>query len=471
MQTRKLAASGALAIVLAADVAHAGGFAVGRFGADHGQPALGNAYAVYFNPGAMGAMDGSQFVLDGTLAIRTAAYSRPASALSPSEDASKSDPRYVAANTGQSTLFNVLGVPYVGFVTDFGGTDLRFGYATYVPFGGAVRWEQNSAYSGSSLAPGAVDGPQRWQSISDEAESLYNTVALAYRIRVARLSIGAGVSLVYNSVHSTRARNPDGSDDVFAANGGMQEGRALLDVSGMNVAVSAGIHWEPLADRSLRIGLSYVSPPAVGQMRLHGQFHEQLGTVRDPAKPKDIDFLQTYPDIIRLGVAYRVVKSVDLRADASYERWSRYKRQCVVLPGASCDVDGTGADASGLVLANFPREWKDAITARAGVGFWLDPATELFGSGTFGTPAAPKSNVDPTQFDSYTLGFTLGLRYEITKNLFAAASYNYIDFLPFTVDAGQSKLATYAQPSRSPSADGRYEAQLFFVNANVTVAF
>src|SRR5262245_24545475 len=83
------------------------GFLNARLADPHGHPALANAYAVYFNPAALGGIDGSEVVVDGTLVYRTVDYERVTSALSPSI-VQRPDATYVAANTGQAHAANVL---------------------------------------------------------------------------------------------------------------------------------------------------------------------------------------------------------------------------------------------------------------------------------------------------------------------------------------------------------------------------
>src|SRR6478609_7306262 len=101
--------------------AHASGYLAARFGADHGTPAMANAYAVYFNPAAMGGTgSGTQLVLDGTVLLRQVSYFRPTDALSPSPSNSGGDALYRSANTGQAKLGNVLALPYIGFVSGLG---------------------------------------------------------------------------------------------------------------------------------------------------------------------------------------------------------------------------------------------------------------------------------------------------------------------------------------------------------------
>ncbi len=450
------------------NTAHAGGISASRFGSDHGTPAQSNPYSVYFNPAAMGGMTGTEIVVDGTFAVRSLEYTRPVGALSPSDAAQSTNATYRNANTGDATALNVLAVPYLGLVTDLGSKDFRLGFAMYVPFGGAAKWNQTP--SGSGQAPGAIDGPQRWSIISGQQSSLFNTLAVAYRIEPLKLTIGASGSLVLNSAKSLRARNADGSDDVLTTNGGLQEGRALLDASNVDIGATLGAFYE--ATRRLRFGASYNFQPGFGQQRLKGTFLQQFGTTAQEATPQKIDFLTSLPDVIRIGVAWRVSPDFEWRMDGVWERWSRMKNQCVVLPGAACNInpDGSG-DGSGSVIANFPRAWKDSFGVRTGIGYWLSPETELFLGGSFGTPAIPKQTVDALYFDAFSLGASVGVRHQILKGLFGALSYNYIYDLPFEVTPSQSTLNQKAAPSNSPSAAGRYAEQVYFFNANVTYRF
>ena len=259
------------AALLVPGAARASGFLTDQFGNDHGQPALANAYSVYFNPAAMGGMKGSDLVIDGVAAVHGETFDRQAP-LSPSASNDGSDPTYVLANTGQAKLLNVLAAPFAGFVTDFGGSKLRLGIAAYIPFGGQVSWQKNTAWDGSTVAPGASDGSQRWASISAATSSIYDTAALAYRIEPAHLSLGVNVSLIRTTLADTRARNADGSDDLTSSGGSLKEGRTYIDVSAFQVGASAGVYWEAVPGTLPHPGASYTSAPNFGTMRHKGTF-------------------------------------------------------------------------------------------------------------------------------------------------------------------------------------------------------
>ena len=459
----------ALALLSTARNARAGGFMTDQFGSDHGQPALSNAYSVYFNPAAMAGMKGTDITLGGVVAARSVGYNRPASALSPNCGAASatcttaSDPTYISANTGQATLFNALAAPFLGGVTDFGGSNFRLGLAAYVPFGGSVSWQKTASQLG---APGAQDGAQRWASISTTITSLYSTLALAYRIEPLHMGIGLSVSAINSSIKDTRAHNADGSDDVNTANNGIAEGRSYLDVSGWQVGAAVGLYWEPTT--TLRLGASYTSQPNFGTMRLNGTFNQwQQGTTEIK---QNADMLQAYPDVIRVGGAWRAAPDAEVRLDVAWERWSLLKNQCVVAAGQSCNLkaDGSIADNS-VVEVNVPRNFQDTVKVRLGGAYWVQPQTELFGSFAVETSSVKSAYQDPLVFDSTRLYGTLGIRYGFTKHFYGSAAYTYVYFMPVTVD--DSAYSTPKPPSKTPSENGSYTAQLYVLDAALSYVF
>lgn len=446
--------------------AHASGYLTARFGSDHGTPAAPNPYAIYFNPAALGGMEGTQVTGDLSLGIRAVTYDRSNDALSPSSPAVANNADYVAANTGRAKLLNVVPLPYLGAASDLGIKNLRVGYALYVPFGGMADWTKRTA---NGYAPGADDGPQRWANISGQILAVYNTAAVAWRFPEAHLTVGANVSLIYHSAKTVRARNVDGSDDVRLGNGGLKEGRSYLDVSGMNLSAALGLYWEPNDD--LKLGLSYTSQPGFGTTRMSGTLEQQFGNDAKPAEKTEVDLLQAYPDIIRLGGAYRTSKTTEVRLDFEFVRWSTFKNQCVVQRGADCNIDDKGNQpADGKVVLNLPRNWNNAIGVRLGGAVWPVAQVEIFGSVGLTTSAVPKETIDASTIDSTRFYGALGARYAFSKAFALAFSYNPIYFLPVDTK-GANNLDTYASSSKSPSADGKYNSIIHLVNVNGTISF
>lgn len=464
-----LAASSAAALTYGSS-AHASGYLAARMGSDHGTPAMANAYAIYFNPAAMGGTKGTTITGDLSLLLRHASYTRTADALSPTDPNSTKDPTYVAANTGKASITNVIALPFLGATTDFGTKNFRMGVAAYIPFGGQASWDKTNGAAG---APGSTDGPQRWHNISGIIIAEYNTLAASYTIAPIRLTLGASVSAVFHDVKTVRARTPDDSDDIVGFDGSLKEGRSLLSASGWNVGASVGAYWQDEENR-LRLGLAYLSQPGFGTTRMSGELTQQLGNATSANVAKKIDFLQTYPDIVRLGGAYRVPgDKVEVRADFEYVRWSVFDKQCVVNEGAACETNrDTGAATSDprQIVINIQRNWRDAVGARAGGAYFWNDDLELFGSLGFTTPAVPVGTIDASTIDAFRIYATLGAKYAVSQHVALGGSYNHIFFL--NVDtANRSQLDQFQAPSKSPSADGKYSSTVGFLNLNASYTF
>ena len=457
----------ATVVLTSASASFAGGFATGRFGADHGNPMTANPFAVYFNPGAVGATRGTNLTLDVSLAYRRVDYDRSVDALSPSSSQPKGDRSYADANTGAASAKNFAAAPYFGVTSDLGTRMFALGFASYVPYGGAASWGKADRFEGSASVPGAVDGPQRWQIISGSQLAWYNTVAAAVKIPGSGLSVGVSASYVRHTLKTSRARNADGSDDIRDAGGGLIEGRSVLDVTGANIAVSAGVLYAP-SDK-LRLGLSYLSKPGFGEMRLSGELRNQVGNAQKEQK-LDVDLLQTLPDAVLLGGAVRVSPDVELRFDANMTRWSAFDRQCVVAKGKSCTTAADGSANLDDVLVVLPRKWKDTYGARAGASIFNEGDLEIFMSGAIDTSAVPATSLDATYPDAFKVFGTVGAKKTWANRYSVAASYNHVYFLPVSTGA-KSQNSAGQPPSRSPSSDGRYDQTIVFVNVNGTVRF
>jgi len=440
---------------------------------------------VYFNPAALGGTTGATITGDLSVVVSWERYKRSADALSQYDTATLNDVEYRNQNTGRGNLTNVLPLPFLGLNTDFGGSKyFRAGYAFYIPFGGLAKWDKRSPVGG---APGTTDGAQRWHNISGELLAIYNTFAFAVKVH-PRFTIGVNVSPVIHRVKTVRARNADGSDDTLAPSG-LVEGRSLLEASAVNLSAALGVYWEPTDN--LKLGVSYTSQPGFGETRMNGTLTTQIAGA-NPGTPDKVDFLQSYPDLIRFGAAGKISEKVELRGDFEFERWSVLKRQCIVKEGGDCTVgsDGRAAMAGETfngkvvtedkVILNVPRNWNNSIGFRVGPSYQVSEQLQLFGSLGFSTPAVPKETIDASTIDAYRIGGAIGARYVFSQHFTLAGSYNHIHF--FEVDTeGKSVQNLRDFPSRSgggqynasrsPSADGKYNSEVGFVNVNASYTF
>jgi long-chain fatty acid transport protein len=450
---------------LASSSAEASEFLNARFGSDDGNPVAQSPFAVYYNPAGIAGIKGTQLSVDGSLVYRHASYDRTASALSKPADTRDA---YVRANTGKATLNNILTLPFLGIGSKLGTKNFAVGYAFYVPFGGQAKWDKNDSFKNDPTNPGAADGQARWSSISGSAVSLYNTIAAAVNTTDGVWSFGINASLIHTTLNTVRARNGTGDDQTLLPSGSYAEGRSLLEASGFQFGLGAGIMFMPTPE--LKVGLSYTARPNFGEMRLKGDLKTQLGTQPERGDSVPVDVLQTFPDVIRLGASYQVSKDLMIRGDVNYVTWSALTKQCVADRGADCNVLGDGSNPDGKVRVNIPREWQDAYGFRLGAVYGISDTFQIFGSGAYDSSATPDKTLDATYMDAKKVIGTLGVRKQFGDKVGIAASFAHVQF--FTVDTtGKGGQFQYAPPSKSPSGDGIYKQTYDLINLNGTYSF
>ena len=457
----------ALVWVAASPPAQAGGFAASRFGGEFGHPTTDHPSAIYFNPAGLALSTGTGLYLEGLFIYRGANYTRDSGAIDnivPDGEVATGTPEdAVSANAGEATLANMLAAPFVAVTSDLGVKNLGVGLALYAPFGGSASWDQNSAYEGNEQYPGAVDGPARWATIEGTIQALYVSLGGAYRIPAARLSLGLSINGVRQVVDTVRARNTSGTDHLTSSTGTVVEGRSLVEVSGTTLSIGAGVIWE--ANDKLRVGASYQSQPGFGENTLKGDLTNQYGT--GSVEPGPIDFLQSLPDVIRLGASLRVNPKVELRLSGDYTRWSVFDRQCLLdanQPDRNCDITDSGAvgpDAVGVIVV-LPRDWKDTYGFKAGGSYFHTPNLELFGGASYDSSAVPDKTLDPALMDMPKLVASLGARMKLLgEKMTVIASYTHVYYFSRTTDPrlrdSNGDVIAPSPPSLNPDSAGTYK--------------
>ncbi|MCX4243283.1 OmpP1/FadL family transporter [Paraliomyxa miuraensis] len=461
--------------------AEASGFAVARFGGEHGHPTTDNATAIYYNPAGIALSKGTHVFVDGTVALRWASYDRPSTAVNNqmSLDAAP------GANDGKATLFNGVAGPFIGATSDFGTDFMVAGAAVYFPFGGSAVWDKNPAYIDSERFPGAQDGTQRWYSIDGTIRSMYITTAAAFNIEKIGLTLGLSGSVIRSEVVTIRARNTDGTDDLLDNNGNLKEGRSYIDVKGWQGGFALGATYNLLKKDKLWLGASYTSQPnVVGGMTLEGSLYNTLALAEPSETP--VELTQTLPEIVRFGARYRPTDRVELRLFGDFTRWSVFDKQCVLdtnVEGRSCEFDGVdtalddpeafggdGPDDQVVgVTQHLPRYWKNAGGVRVGASYWFLPRLEGYLGLGFDSTAVPLQTLDPALMDMNKVSVSAGARWQIIDHLGLAFTSTELFFM--TVDTeGENALNKFQSPTRQPDANGEYKQffQLFNLYADVS---
>lgn len=484
MRTRKLWIS-ALAfagITSLPSVAAASGISSARFGGEHGHPTTDNATAIYYNPAGIALSKGTHIFVDGTMALRWASYDRPA--IVPEVINSQSSVDLApGANSGKATLFNAIMAPFFGVTSDFGTDFVYGGLAAYFPFGGSAVWDKNPTYQDSDLAPGAVDGVQRWYSIDGTIRSMYLTGAIGFNIRKIGLSLGASASAIRSEVVTIRARNTDGTDDVVSPDGSLKEGRSYIDVNGWQGGFALGAVYDVLNKGFLWLGVSYTSQPNVaGGMELEGTL-DNVFALGEPSR-SSVHLTQTMPDIVRFGVRWKPTDKSELRLFGDYTRWSVFDKQCVLditVEGRNCDFANTGSalddpenfgeqGTTAGVAQHLPRFWRDAGGVRVGGSYWFLPQLETYVGLGYDSTAVPLETMDPALIDSHKMTLSVGAKWQILKQFALALTSTQVFF--FSTDTnGDNALNRFQPPTRQPSGEGEYKQFFQLFNLYADVAF
>ncbi len=483
MRTRKLLLT-ALAFAGVSSlptVASASGISAARFGGEHGHPTTDNPTAIYYNPAGIALSKGTHIFVDATLALRWASYNRPGVVpdVVNSQDSIDLAP---GANDGKATLFNSIAAPFIGVTSDFGTDFIYGGLSVSFPFGGAAVWDKNPTYEGSDVAPGAVDGVQRWYSIDGTIRSMYITGAVAYNIRKIGLSLGLSGSAIRSEVVTIRARNVDGTDDVVAPNGALKEGRSYVDVNGWQGGFGIGAVYNVLKKDKVFIGASYTSQPnVVGGMTLEGTL-DNVFTLGEPSQDQ-VELTQTMPDIFRLGVRWRPTDKSELRLFGDYTRWSVFDKQCVLNkndPDRNCDFanadsalddpESFGEQGTTAAIQHLPRFWKDAGGVRVGGSYWFLPQLEGYLGLGYDSTAVPIETIDPALIDMHKMSLSVGARWQIIKHFAMALTSTELFF--FKVDTnGDNALNKFQSPTRQPSGEGEYKQFFQLFNLYMDISF
>lgn len=433
-----------VASVAAPREAFASGISVARFGGEHGHPTTTNATAIFYNPAGIGMSEDTHLFLDVSLAWRKVSYKHDAVA---SDDTS-----VPGANDGTGKLFNVLASPMVGVTTKLG--DLALGAGFYVPYGGQSVWDKNDDFKDDPAYAGPYDGVQRWYVMEGIIRSSFITLAGAYHIKPARLSVGLSGNLILSTVDTIRAKTTSGNNDLDT------EGRAYLHTTGVDWSLGVGALYEAMP-KQLWLGASYQSRPNLSGMKdLEGNQRTLLVNANGTFSESDVPATLSHdlPDVIRVGGRYRPVPDMEVRLFGDYTRWSVLERHVV----KNTDND--------TFLLDQERNWKDTFGVRAGVSKWVSKPLEVYGGAGFSSNAVPDETLEPALPDWDAISFTAGGRYEIVDKLFASLSYTQLVYLPRDTN-GKNTLTEPSRAVPNPDAGGKYKQAVGVVNLNVDFSF
>lgn len=360
-----------LALLVAAGVAHGGGFAVAEQSAVAGGTASAStaraddAGAAWYNPAAL-ADDGGLRVGLGVLAA------------APSVRAEAMDGAWSA-----ETLSGVSTPPHLQ--VSFATGDLVFGAAAGVPYGGGVTWPE--------------DWAGRHEIISSRLEVFRVAPFVGYRIGALR--VAAGVHADFGRMRINRTLDfVDTEGDVHLDMDGRAFGIDLAAYVQASPEVAVGVSYKSRATLELRGGADFEAPDAFN-MKTQDQY---VGTVVE------------LPDRIAVGARWHRDRWSVL-GDLVITTWARYEQLAI-------DFDREATPDTTLVTA-----WGTTVGLRGGAEYAVRPSTVVRGGGFFDPSPARDQHLAPSSPDSTRVGVTAGASHEIARDVTVDGFYEYMHLL------------------------------------------
>lgn len=375
MKTRHILAAAALAACLTAG---AQGYQVNLQGqVQQAMGGAGTAYmqdaaALFFNPG------GASFVKENSVNL----------GVSPTI----SNIQFLDKNTGQTARTkSPVSYPFAAYAL-FGLKDsskLKFGLAVYTPFGSTVQWEDG--WMG------------RYALTKLQLQSIFFQPTVSYKI-TDKIGFGAGF------VYATGKVNLQKDLPVVDASG--KSGHAELDGAAKGFGFNAGLYFQ--ATDKLSFGLSYRSrvnmkvdngdatftvPASLSSNFPNGKFSSEL----------------PLPDVITLGVAYKVDPKLTLALDINYVGWKAYDTLAFDYTNNTTSLADTKSareyKSSPAFRLGAQYKLTDAFAVRLGLGYTISPVQD-----GYLTPETPDAN---------RINYIIGLGYTFNKKFGVNASFQF----------------------------------------------
>jgi len=379
--------------------AFASGFQINEHGAK--AMGMGGAFvaqasdpsAIFFNPAGIGFLQGFRASLGATLIMPTTTHTSPGG----------------VATDMESQIF----YPPNAYVTYGLPSGWSFGLGFFAPYGLGTEWPTD--WSGQRLA------------VKADLQSFYINPVVAYH-PTENLSIGVGFSYIFSNVSLTRRVN------LPTVPVNPTDGTVELDADGTSWDFSVGILYKPAKVWS--IGASYrhsaeVDYEGTATFSNMPTLTTPIGSIPlAPYFPGGIGkTMIQLPNQGWLGVAVTPVDPFTLEADFQWTRWSTYESLAIDMPVGPV-FPPAGRPLQGPTTS--VKDWYDVFIARLGGEYrWEKVALRL--GVIYDFSPQPARTVEPLLPDADRWEGTIGLGFNLSKNLAVDVAYQYILFNDRTV--------------------------------------
>ena len=318
---------------------------------------VNDSSAVYYNPAALGEIEGDNILVTGTYAgIYNSVENSGRRAVN------KHDDNYLA------TLFANYHIP---------GTDFTLGMGSYTPFGLATTYDREF----TSFAAERT-----------ELKTIYVTPAMSWHPS-KNFAVGAGLSFVHVSGLFTRS--------LCLAGGGAcvsPASQGILRLTDTANAFTYNLGFLVKPAENLKMGLSYRARADIrfdtADVKLGGAL-APFGNLRANVRPIP------FPPVINAGVFWQINPSWGAEFVYEYARWSEFDR-----------FSATFSPAVPLPGFSLPEDWENTSTLRVGSFYKINQSWEVRGGLAIEETPIPNRTLNPAIPGADLLTLNAGVGYK-----------------------------------------------------------
>lgn len=405
---------------------HAGGYQVNEHsarGTAMGGAVFANlkdASAIYFNPGALSFIPGTNIVLGTTLIFPSSSFTGPATGNTATKI--ESNVYYPSVLYGSHTLAN-------GF---------SFGLGVFNPYGLGTEWDEN--WGG------------RYLGIESTLRTFFINPTAAYRIS-DRVGIGLGLNYVIASVKLTQAL------ELFDPQTGVQlpDGRASLEGDGTGFGWNVGLYLRPTDD--INIGLAYRSKVTVD---VDGEADITVVAPFAPLLPggkATTEFVT--PANLHVGFSYLGIENLSINLGFQYVFWEEVEKILIDFE------QKTPLQDTQQLLFNY----ENGYILRVGFEYSVNPQLDIRAGYLFDSNPSQDEYLTPRLPDSDRHGITLGFGYRLSDLVTVDVGYMFLSFVERQITNSQINFRpTYSSlppPIGSPTPmNGTYSSSANLLGLN-----
>jgi len=362
-----------------------------------------NAAAIYYNPAGIAQLVDNNFRA-GIYAIDLDSSFRPPSGVPNSGKTYHSSDHFAA-------------VPQFFYAYAPTNLPLSFGLGVYAPFGGSMRWPQDTGF----------------RTVATSGSLKYITINPVAAVKILdSLSIGGGAMVNYVNMNIKQGLRPfylPPNTNFFDFKG-----------DGWSVGGNVGVLWQPIDQIS--IGANFRSSATV-TLNGHTEFEQFSAGISDTSLPAHANF--TFPLTAVFGVSYRPTSKWNLEFDANYTDWSSFGKTTIFQSGT--------APLGGPQNPPLTLDWQASWMYEFGVTRYFDSGWHVSGGYVFNENSVPNQFYTPLAADMDRQFFSAG----------AGRDGKTFDFdITYQFGYGPTHTVTGSKPSSTPglsagqSADGKY---------------